>query len=433
MHQIKLSIFLILIAVLVFNTCNENPGEFTLGEEFVESQTDLTLIDTFSVSLSTVILDTVITSGTGSMLIGNYRDDIFGKITSRSYFQIGTPDNFDVQDDDIYDSLKLVLRYNNYSFGDTTQSQKVSVHQLSENIEDDNDIITSSTSFNYNPTPIGSVIYTPEPNNPMDTVAIKISDNIGFDLFSKLRDDSEILTNNESFINYFHGLVLFADDAYQGSIVGFNANHTKLILYTSRNTLSTEKINYEFTLEDLTKQFNNISHDFTATPLNSLIDQRSELSSARTSGLSFLQGGIGLAIRVDFPSLGEILLRDRGRIAEAELSLAPLRNSYHDFDLPSRLVFYKSDKLNRRIGLVRNNQGAVVSSTLIKDELYHEETTYLFDVTEYLNDEIADSYVDPEKGLLITLPYDDLTNRFDRLIMDEQDQNTQLKIYYLSY
>ena len=100
---IKLSVLIIFISCLFFKACDKNPAKFTLGEEYIESQTDLTLIDTFSVSLSTVILDTVITSGTGSMLIGSYRDDIFGKITSHSYFQIGIPDSFDVEDDDIYD------------------------------------------------------------------------------------------------------------------------------------------------------------------------------------------------------------------------------------------------------------------------------------------------------------------------------------------
>jgi len=204
-------------------------------------------------------------------------------------------------------------------------------------------------------------------------------------------------------------------------------------LYTSRGALTTEKINYEFRLENLTKQFNNIIHDFTSTQLNTLFEQRNELSSTKTGGLSFLQGGIGLVIRVDFSSLQEILLFDRGKIAEVQLSISPLRNSYNDFDLPPELILYESDNLNRRNELVLNNQGAVASSTLILDELYQEETTYLFDITKYLNDELADSYVDPEKGLLVTLPSDDLKAGFYRLIMDAQNQNTKLKIYYLSY
>jgi hypothetical protein len=162
--RIERSALIIFIAYLFFNACQKNPGEFTVGKEFIESQTELTLIDTFSVSLSTVILDTVITSGTGSLLIGNYRDEVFGKTTSHSYFQIGIPGNVDVENDDIYDSLKLVIKYNGYSFGDTTKNQKILVHHLTEKIEfDDGNAITSKTSFGYNPQPIGSIIYTPGP------------------------------------------------------------------------------------------------------------------------------------------------------------------------------------------------------------------------------------------------------------------------------
>jgi Domain of unknown function (DUF4270) len=432
--RIERSVLIIFISYLFFNACKKNPSEFTLGKEFIESQTELTLIDTFSVSLSTVILDTVITSGTGNLLIGNYRDEVFGKTTSHSYFQIGIPGNVDLENDDIYDSLKLVIKYNGYSFGDTTKSQKISVHRLTKNIEfDDDNGITSKTSFAYDPQPIGSIIYTPEPNGPIDTLAIKISDGVGLDLFTKLRDGSEILNATESFINYFHGLVLVADKAYEGSIVGFNANDVKLILYTTRGALSAEKISYEFGLENSLKQFNNITHDFSSTQLNPLVEQRNELSSTATGGLSFLQGGIGLAIRVDFPSLPEILLLRRGRIMDAQLSISPLRSSYNDFDLPPELDLYESDKLNRRNALVLDKHGAVASSTLILDELYHEETAYSFDVTEYLIDELSDSYVDPEKGLLMMLPSNDLNARFGRLIADARNRNTKLKIYYLFY
>ena len=108
-HQIKLFALIFFVLYLFINACDNNPTKFTLGEEYIESQTDLVSIDTFSVSLSTVILDTITTSSTVTLLIGHYRDDIFGKITSHSYFQLGIPDSFDIETDDIYDSLKLVI------------------------------------------------------------------------------------------------------------------------------------------------------------------------------------------------------------------------------------------------------------------------------------------------------------------------------------
>ncbi len=111
---------------------------------------------------------------------------------------------------------------------------------------------------------------------------------------------------------------------------------------------------------------------------------------------------------------------------EAHLSLAPLENSYNVFDLPSELVSYQTDKLNR----IRSE---VASSTLTLDDLYHEDTAYFFDITSYLKYELADSYIDPDTGFLITLPSDELPAKLHRLIIDAQNPNTKLKIYYLSY
>ena len=424
-RHFKFFIFIIFSLMLLLGSCTKNPSDFNLGEKYIESQTDIALIDSFSVTLSTVILDTVVTSGTASMLIGSYTDNTFGKITSHSYFQLGIPDAIDVTDDDVYDSLSLIIHYNGYVFGDTTLLQRITVHQLMETIDPGPDsTLTRNTTFNYDPNPIGSLVYTPRPKNTNDTLFIKINDDIGLDLFQKLIEGSSVFANNTTFINnYLNGLVLVADDTYEGSIVGFRGAESaaEFILYSSRDT---EKIKHEFKLETYSKQFNHIVTDFSATQFNALINQRDELPSSNTDGLAFLQGCAGLAIRVDFPSLKEILLLERGILAKAELILSPLQNSYNTFNLPSSLTAYQTDKFNKV-------SGSVVSSTLTIDKMYHEETAYSFDLSEYLTSELADSYIDPEDGLIIML--NNYQSKLDRLILDEQNKHTKLKIYYLSY
>jgi hypothetical protein len=427
-HPIISAAVIIFISVL-FSACTEDTKNYTLGTEFVESQTSLKLIDTFSVNLSTVILDNLTTSGSGSMLIGNYRDNVFGKIRTNSYFQIGIPESYDIEDNDTYDSLVLAIQYNAYYFGDTTKSQRIFVHQLIENIIfDDDGVIKNTTTFNYNLNPMGSVMYTPKPNSK-DTLFIRMSNTIGADLFAKLKNESEVLTDNESFKNYFHGLVLNSDITSEGSIIGFNANkeNVELILFTSRESEAGKTIICNvFPLEDSTKQFNNIIHDFSSTPLSPLAKQRLALSNSKTGGVSFLQGGIGLAIRVDIPSLSEVLLFNRGFITKAQLSIYPKQNSYDSFDLPPNLIIYGSNKLNEV-------NSTYSSSTLTVEKLYQEETNYSFDVTEHLRDELADSYVDPENGLLITLSNDVLNTTFYRSIINAKNRKPKLNIYYLSY
>jgi len=419
----------VLFLSLLVSACQQTPGEYTLGQKYIESQTQLAVIDTFSVSLSTVILDTVSTSGTGSILVGRYQDALLGNVTSHSYFQVGVPGTTDIQKTDVYDSLSLIIRYNAYSFGDTTQIQKIDVHRLTEKIElNENNIITSKTTFDYDPAPLGSIVYIPVPHGSCDTVSIKISDEIGLDFYEKLKDNSEIMTDTDRFLNYFHGLVLRADANYAGAIVGFlgNGNAAKLILHTHRDGYTREEIDYEFGLYNDSRQFNQFEHDLSATALNGLVNQRNELSATKTGGLAFLQGGTGLVIRVDFPSLPEILMLDRGKIVEARLSLAPLENSFRESGLPDQLILYETEKLNRKTSLVLDDAGASVVSTLNLDQMYYENTHYVFDVTHFLTSELEDSYVDPRHGLLVTLPSEDL---FSRLVVAK----TELKIYYLSY
>ena len=410
------------------NACKDNPSELSLGKQFVESQTDLIVIDTFSVRLSTVILDSVKTSGMANALIGSHRDAVFGNISSNTYVRMAVPESNDVQQDDHYESFQLILRYNGYYFGDTTKPLKISVHQLAENIEfDHDDVISNSTSFHYQSTPMGSIVYNPKPTSS-DTLVIRLSDDVGIDLFAKLKDNSDITSNNELFTGYFHGLALIADNSYQGSIIGFSATQQdiRLVLFSSSSTTAPEEHKIEFRMTDSTKQFNNIVYDRSSTQLKTLSQQRDKLSSSATGGLSFLQGGVGLAMRVDFPSLQEALLFKRYAVMTGQLSIAPLRNSYRDIALPSSLMLYQSDGINRI-------QGGVAASTLTVDELYNDETTYAFDVTQYLKDEFADSYVDPEKGLLITLPVTAANSSFSRFVADANNRKTKLKIYYLSY
>jgi hypothetical protein len=419
--------FLFLMA-LTSGGCQDNPESSSLGKEFVDSHTRVSLIDTFSVSLSTVILDTMITSGTENILIGNYRDEQLGGIASESFLQLGIPESFDVQSRDLYDSLRLILTYNQYAFGDTTRSQRILVHQLTEEIDYDySAVIASSTSFGYEQTPLGALSYLPSPNGSSTTLSIPIDDDLGRGLFQQLVDVAETVTNNASFRTYLPGLLLKADPATTGGIIGFNATSAdlRLVLYT-RKADTFEENPITFALQDSSRQFNHIIHDFTATQLASLKEQRFPLVSGKTGGSSFLQGGVGLAIRVDFPTLSEALLITNSTLLSAELSLFPRQASYQVIGLPADLTVYESDGLNRIVSIIGY-------STLTVDDLYGEETAYTFDLTAFLRAELADSYVDPEHGLLIMLPAGDATTCFSRLISDATSKHTKLSLHYLSY
>jgi len=426
----------LLALLLMLNSCEEDSEQFVLGEKYIDSQMELYLVDTFSVSLSTVILDEVLTADKDVLLIGSFHDTLIGDINSNSYIQIGIPDTFFVYKDDIYDSLTLVIKYNNYSFGDTIPEQKISVHQLEENIEvSDDEDLNSLTTFDYNPMPVGSIVYRPTPNKSKDSLSIKIDADLGTSLFLALQEDSTTINNNESFLEYFKGFALIADRYYPGSIIGFSgtADDVKLVLHLHRNNSSNDRYHVDFKLYETSKQFNNINHDFSTTILDPLEKQQYELSSKETKGLSFFHGGIGLAIRVDFPSLDDILFINRFKVVEASLSIAPKTGSYDEFGLPLNLSLYETDESNNQNDWILTPDGLIASGTLAADNQYHEYTRYTFDVTQYINDELEDSYIDPSKGILIMPTTDSYESNFDRLIADSKSNNTKLKIYYITY
>lgn len=430
-----LLIFLSVVGVLLLSQCEESIEKFAFGEKYIDSQTSINLIDTFAVEFSTVLLDTVESSGNGYALVGSYEDDVFGKISSNSYFQLGAPDVFyaDTIQEDSYDSLTLILEYSGYFFGDSLEYQTLEVHQLLENIEvddDDDTTFTTKTTFEYDPNPIGSITYLPRPNSDPDTINIALDDAFGHELYELMKNDTSIFDDDDDFVDYFHGLVLTADNGM--GIVGFDASSTdlRMVLYTTSNHDNKEKkLKYTFPLYNDDMQFNNIESDLSATSLASLSEQMTALPSEDTDGLAYLQGGTGLAIRVDIPSLENLLLLDIDVIQKVELIFSPLPGTYTDFALPPTLLLYECGEDN----YVTSSSEVAQSELSVIDYLLHENTTYTFDITDYVAYYFSNSYFDPDVALLMKPASYYLNSTFYRLVTDNPQTEAKLKIYFLSY
>jgi hypothetical protein len=415
-----------------FASCGRDTGGFSMGGEYVESQTGLIVVDTLRVALSTVLLDSTVTSGTGRMLVGSCRDAVLGSVSGSACFRIGIPDSLDVLQDDVFDSVRLAVRYNGYFHGDTTAIQGITVHRLTGAIDPGDDgILISTDPVSMDPDPIGSLVYAPTPRGS-DTLFIPIDDETGRTLFELLRDGAESAADNVSFLTVFPGLALAPEGSTEGAVIGFGASAVSdagLILYASRNGLVRRTVRNTFPLLNPAVQYNRIESDWSLTALDALRSPGARLGSGDAGGVSFLQGGTGLAVRIDFPSLSELLLRDRGILMKALLSIAPLKDSDDGGPFPQELELYEADGRNR----VTGEGTAAASAALHEDELVEAETDYVFDITRVLKDELADAYVDPDKGLLLELPASSMRSDFQRMIADAGNKNTRLRIYYLSY
>ncbi|MEQ8533946.1 MAG: DUF4270 family protein, partial [Imperialibacter sp.] len=88
---------------------------------------DFIIIDTLTLDVSTVRLDSFVTSDTERLLVGRYEDEYIGEITSTSFFEVAYQDySFYPPAASRFDSLTLVLYYD-YNYFDTLQTQTIDV------------------------------------------------------------------------------------------------------------------------------------------------------------------------------------------------------------------------------------------------------------------------------------------------------------------
>jgi len=126
-------VFISLIIISCLFGCTES--ESTIGFSELDNKIQTVMIDTFTVRTSTVLLDSVSSSGTSKILVGSYTDPVLGKISSSSYFQIApNPAYWLIDKNAVFDSVALLLTPNQYYYGDTTVIQELIIQQLSQDL-----------------------------------------------------------------------------------------------------------------------------------------------------------------------------------------------------------------------------------------------------------------------------------------------------------
>ena len=155
---VSLIISIISVTGIMFISSCTKTNEFTIGQDFFDSQTRLQVIDTFRVELSTILLDSIKTSATKKILVGSYKDDIFGSVKCESYFDLAYEAFSEIEEKAVFDSSVFIIPYNGYSYGDTTSLMSLSIHMLTEKITLFEDTIFITTSFSYLPEAVGTLV-----------------------------------------------------------------------------------------------------------------------------------------------------------------------------------------------------------------------------------------------------------------------------------
>ncbi|SFD06895.1 DUF4270 family protein [Flavobacterium phragmitis] len=437
---------LILLFVLSLFSCgtDTDTGDFSVGSDYLALSNKVVLIDTATVNMSTINFDSLATSSTGRILIGNYDDPLFGKVKSDSYFQLSGNSyalnsvGSDTESTNyVFDSISMILKYDKYYYGDTTRVQTFNIYRLTQKVKPnkEDDQFYNNSTLTYDSESLGKISFKPRPKEK-DSINVQMSKVFGEALFQKIKKRE--VTDFDSFTEYLKGLVLVPENSTSSNVIGFSVSSSKVRLYYSKYQSDNENASniLDFSILDTSKQFNSISLDKTGTLIQDLPISTSKLSSLLTNNQGFIQAGTGVACRIDFPNIKQLKnISTNGAIVDAELILKPVNNSYSDkYPLADSLKVYVGNNLNRISGTLANSAGGAVYGRLSKkSDEFNENVGYSISVGSFLQKEML-KQSDSRSSLILTLP--ELTQSVNRLILGDQkhlNNKIQLKIYYISY
>ena len=408
--------------------------------------------------MSTYLIDSTNTAGTGFLQIGSYTDPYFGKITSRAFLQVGLPGSFPtINQFDSYDSIGLVMlfRKGNPYYGDTTTHMTYHVNQVTDLYQLNEDInqrgFFSNSSLNIDPTPLGSTSFSLYPSVPLfnqgtgDTVKVTLNHALGEQMYNMIFNNSDSIKKSANFLNWFHGLCISPDPGTNGVIYGFSDSVIMRIYYHEVGTTTTLKT-IDFGITNKGFQFNNITTDRSATALNKL-DTPTENVQTPPATLSdaignagYVQNITGLGVKLTFPYLNGIAHRqDYLSVIRALLTVKPVPTSFSTtWTLPPALSINVTDQ-NNLIGptLPSSTTGQAQTGNMTPNYAAPLNTEYTYDVTNFIKSQILNVGVNAaQTGLILSQPPPSSTNSFSRVVLGDLhapvNQRVTLTVYYLS-
>ena len=419
---------------IAVHSCSDdiyNDSEFVAGETFTDSNIRLILIDTLTVNTSTMKFDSLVTSESTRILTGKYIDEVFGTITASSYMQF-LPETYTIDSEAVFDSLVMVLGYDNYYYNDTLQKNTLHIKKITENLNpESDDYFYNTSSISYDEADLGFYEYTPRPLAG-DSITIKLVDDFGTDVFSQLQEKNII--NSDEYRDYFKGIGIIPDETDNGSIIGFSksSENTYLRLYYSTDTEYESEQDYlDVQINAATTPipfFNRITAEDPITPLQTLTDSKVNLASSDSDNKSYIQSGLGIAMRVQFPSILSLYdIPGSGTILDGTLKIKPVAQSYNDnLKLRDTLAVYVVDQNNELTKTLSSTSYAILN----RDNQEFNDIYYEISLSYYLEElQLRDRDLD---DALILLPVD-YNSSVDRFIMSGNGNGENETILELTY
>lgn len=426
---ITTSIILLTIGFIV--SCEEDDTQIPVAEDWINVDTNVYFIDSMTVKSSTFKFDSIAVSSTSRLLAGAYTDDIFGTTKSEIYAQI-TNSDYDIDNEAVYDSISLILHYDDYFYNDTTQVQNFNVYKVIEDIESEDGSYYNTSKFTVNETKIGYKNFTPYPKKE-DSLHITLDNTFGKELFEKLQDNE--ISNIDEFLNEYKG-VLITPSENNTTVLGFSNTSVIRLYYSIEEETENEELTTDITFVS-TNTFHNISNDYENTVFEDLDNQETQISSLDLDNESYIQSGTGITTRIDIPFIERINdIPGNGSILDANLKLSIKQNSSTDnlFIRDSLPIYMINDKGDYYAALT-NSEGETNYGILEDTDNEFKTLTYSIPVNYFLYLKLYETYRD---NLYLSINGQDFNQSLDRYILNGEnassnDLKLKLELTYATY
>ncbi|MCB2409916.1 DUF4270 family protein [Hymenobacter lucidus] len=392
---------LLLALLSIMPACTE--VEETVGEALPSPSTELnaTYTDTITVRTSTVLTDSVPSSATNYLLAGRYLDSPLGTLVARSYVQVGLSGAFTPDPALRYDSLVLAVTADAYRYGDTTRTQQLEVHRQTQTFQATKTYFTAD-ALSYDDAVLGRRSFRAGAHT--DSLRIRLDNALGQELWQAGQNGQ--LTTYDEVKARLKGLVLAPGSADNAALMRWSAaaGATHLYMYYHDPAAPTEALVYAFPVAGDYPHFFQLSTDRTGTALASLSNTRQGISSAATQEEVFIQAGLGLKTKLEFPYLAQ--LKELGGIIiinSAQLSLETITSANNRFLPPPAALYPRlTNRANQNGSYFLTSAGTIVTlpyqkSTSARTGL--EQGSYVLGMTTYVQDVLRGTLVND--GILL--------------------------------
>jgi hypothetical protein len=271
--------------------------------------------DTISIDCYSTSIDSMLTKGMTSVLVGSIMDPVMGLTNASLLTQLHlSSTNQHFGDNPVVDSVVLQLAYNGY-FGDTTTLQTIHVYELADSLStvdnyyqfSDVEVLPTDLANGYQfypkPKTTGTILGIDTLTNPV--LRIPLSNSFGEKLISA---DTSVYATPEDFKQYVYGLKICCESVSEdGAILSFYPTSntiTVLQLYYHENPEAETRMrfNYYITADDV--YFNQYTHDYTlGSP--EFVQQVVEGDTMLGQQQVYLQSMGGVRAMIRFPHLTE--------------------------------------------------------------------------------------------------------------------------------